>query len=301
MTEIVIGTRSLRIKDYYCAAFEAEPIPRTDHRLWLYVHITDMCNAKCPFCVKSSGPDRENSFSAAALRKQLERVSPYVYGVSITGGEPMLYPQLVDEAAMAVTDIMGTDIELDLVTNGTKWNEIPQLKMLDRFESVHISRHRTDDEGNALLMGAKTPTIQEIKELVSMLDDPAKVVLNCVMQKNGVSSASEMADYLEMAAWAGVRNTSFVGFFLANQFCKDNYISPASIDLSHDNRFRVWNRFHDYDYCSCSSGDYMAAQGIVRFYYRCPGKSRASYCRQLVYSADNKLLDGFGGREITFS
>lgn len=301
MTEIVIGTRSLRIKDSYCAAFEDEPIPRTDHRLWLYVHITDMCNAKCPFCVNPSGPDRENSFSTAAFRQQLERVSPFVYGVSITGGEPMLYPQLVDEAAMAVTDIMGTDVELDLVTNGTKWNEIPQLKMLDRFESIHISRHRTDDEGNALLMGAKTPTIQEIKELVSMLDDPAKVVLNCVMQKNGVSSASEMAEYLEMAAWAGVRNTSFVGFFLANQFCKDNYISPASIDLSHDNRFRVWNRFHDYDYCSCSSGDYIAKQGIVRFYYRCPGKSRASYCRQLVYSADNKLLDGFGGREITFS
>lgn len=301
MTEIVIGKRSLSIKDYYCAAFEEEPVPRTDHKLWLYVNITDMCNAKCPFCVNPSGPDRKGRLSADKFRQLLERVSPFVYGVSITGGEPMLYPELVDEAAMAVTDIMGTDIELDLVTNGTAWKEIPQLKMLDRFESVHISRHRIDDEGNAALMGAKTPTIQEIKSLVSMLDDPAKVVLNCVMQKNGVSSASEMADYLEMAAWAGVRNTSFVGFFLANQFCIDNYISPASVDLSHDKRFRVWNQFHDYDYCSCSSGDYLAEHGIVRFYYRCPGKSRVNYCRQLVYSADNRLLDGFGGREITFS
>lgn len=125
----------------------------------------------------------------------------------------MLYPKLVDDVAMIVTDIMGTNIELDLVTNGTNWDEIPQLKMIDRFESVHISRHRIDDEGNAVLMGVKTPTIKEIKELVCKLDDPAKVVLNCVMQKNGVSNALEMADYLEMAAWAGVKNISFVGFF----------------------------------------------------------------------------------------
>lgn len=300
MKEIIIGKRSLRIKDYYCAAFDGEHIPRADNKLWLYVNITDKCNASCPFCVNPPRMNSENSFSINIFKRIMRKVSPFVYGVSITGGEPMLYPKLVDDVAMIVTDIMGTNIELDLVTNGTNWDKIPQLKMIDRFESVHISRHRIDDEGNAVLMGVKTPTIKEIKELVCKLDDPAKVVLNCVMQKNGVSNALEMADYLEMAAWAGVKNISFVGFFMANQFCKDNYISPASIDLSHDKRFRVWNKFNDYDYCSCSSGDYISKQGKVRFYYRCPGKSGANYCRQLVYSTDNKLLDGFNGCEITF-
>jgi|BioPla2DNA2_1021312.scaffolds.fasta_scaffold29707_3 molybdenum cofactor biosynthesis enzyme MoaA len=300
MKEIVIGKRTLHIKDYHCAAFDGEHIPRNDNKLWLYVNVTDICNAVCPFCVNPSRANGRNSFSVSVFKQILEKVSPFVYGVSITGGEPMLYPKLVDEVALIVTDIIGTNIELDLVTNGTKLNEIRKLKMLDRFESIHISRHKIDDEGNAVLMRAKTPTIKEIKELVCMLDDPAKVVLNCVMQKGGVSNASEMADYLEMAAWAGVKNTSFVGFFMANQFCKDNYISPASIDLSHDKRFRVWNKFNDYDYCSCSSGDYRAENGNVRFYYRCPGKSGANYCRQLVYAADNKLLDGFDGLEITF-
>ena len=93
----------------------------------------------------------ENSFSINIFKRIMRKVSPFVYGVSITGGEPMLYPKLVDDVAMIVTDIMGTNIELDLVTNGTNWDEIPQLKMIDRFESVHISRHRIDDEGNAVL------------------------------------------------------------------------------------------------------------------------------------------------------
>ena len=300
MKEIIIGNRTLQIKDYYCAAFDGEHLTRKDSKLWLYVNITDICNANCPFCVNPSRSNGNNTFSATSFKQMLEKVSPFVYGVSVTGGEPMLYPKLVDEVAMIVTDIMGTDVELDLVTNGTTLDKVPQLKMIERFESIHISRHKIDDIENSMLMGANTPTIKEIKELVSMLDDPAKVVLNCVMQRNGVSNASEMADYLEMAAWAGVKNTSFVGFFMANQFCKDNYISPASIDLSQDKRFRVWNKFNDYDYCSCSSGDYSAENGNVRFYYRCPGKIGANYCRQLVYTADNKLLDGFGGCEITF-
>ena len=94
----------------------------------------------------------------------MRKVSPFVYGVSITGGEPMLYPKLVDDVAMIVTDIMGTNIELDLVTNGTNWDEIPQLKMIDRFESVHISRHRIDDEGNAVKRHSGLLNIQELKE-----------------------------------------------------------------------------------------------------------------------------------------
>ena len=298
MKEIIIGNRSLQIKDYYCSTFDEEYFEREDGKLWLYVNITDICNAKCPFCVNPSKSNGENIFSLKAFKQTLEGISNFVHGFSITGGEPMLYPKLVDEVAMAITDIMGTSVEIDLVTNGTSLNQTAQLKMLKRFESIHISRQKADDIENAVLMRTTAPSIKELKDFISKLDDPAKVVLNCVMQKNGVSNASEMANYLEMAAWAGVRNTSFVGFFIANQFCKDNYVSPASIDLSNDNRFRIWSKFSDYDYCSCSSGDYAAENGKVRFYYRCPGNSKANYCRQLVYTADNKLLDGFGGSEI---
>ena len=301
MKELQIGKRNLKVKDYFCANdLSGEYISRSDNKLWLYVIITDVCNANCPFCVNPSRKSGKNPFSINDFRQTLENIKPFIYGVSITGGEPMLYPEMVDDVAAVVTEILGTDIELDLVTNGTALDKIPALKMLDRFESIHISRHKTDDAENALLMKAKTPDIKEIRTLISLLNDPAKIVLNCVMQKNGVSNASEMADYLEMASWAGVRNTSFVGLFMANQFCRDNYISPASIDLSRDKRFRMWNKFTDHGYCSCSSGDYSAVSGNVRFYFRCPGNRGATYCRQLVYTADNKLLDGFGGVEIVF-
>lgn len=53
--------------------------------------------------------------------------------------------------------------------------------MVDRFESVHISRHKINGMENSMLIGRKTPAISDIKMLISQLDDPAKMVLNCVM------------------------------------------------------------------------------------------------------------------------
>ncbi len=298
MHAIQIGNRQLSIKDYYCAADNENYICRDDNKLWLYINITDICNAKCPFCVNPSRRGGNNPFSVGKLKTTLEKVAPFIYGVSITGGEPMLQPALVDEVAVAVTSILGRYVELDLVTNGTSIENVLKLRNLRRFESIHISRHRIEDAANAALFGTKVPEIGVIKEIISQLNDPAQIVLNCVMQKGGVCSAEDMSEYLEMAAWAGVRNTSFVGMFMANSFCRENYVSLTDIDLSADLRFRIWNKFNDYGFCRCCNGDYRSINGHVRFYYRYPGKRKATYCRQLVYTADNRLLDGFGGTEI---
>lgn len=299
MKEIIIGGRPLKIKDYHCALPGQEPLPRDDARLWLYIHLTDRCNARCPFCVNPAGDSRQTPFSPDRLRDTLRRVAPYVYGVSLTGGEPMLSPELVDDAARAVCGVFPDEVELDLVTNGTNLSMLPRLRMLDRFESVHISRHGTGDEENARLMGFAAPSLREIANVVSALTDPAKIVLNCVLQNPGIHDRPGLCQYLEAAAGAGVRNVSFVGFFMANAYCREHYVSPAKIDVSGDARFRLWTHFHDYDFCSCRGGDYLSRHGPIRFYYRCPGPASPDYCRQLVYTADNRLTAGFGGPELS--
>ncbi len=118
MHAIQIGNRQLSIKDYYCAADNENYICRDDNKLWLYINITDICNAKCPFCVNPSRRGGNNPFSVGKLKTTLEKVAPFIYGVSITGGEPMLQPALVDEVAVAVTSILGRYVEL-----GNKRNE----------------------------------------------------------------------------------------------------------------------------------------------------------------------------------
>ena len=85
-----------------------------------------------------------------------------------------------------------------------------------------------------------------------------------------------------------------------NFFCLKNYIDPGKLDLYQDNRFHMWNRLVDHDYCSCSSGSYDSDNGSIRFYYRSIGSEKVPYTRQLVYTADNRLLAGFSGKEISF-
>lgn len=296
--DVRIGNQKLNIKDYCCAGKDGIYLPKEDGRLWLYIHLTGECNASCPFCVnaeerKGSGGGR---ISLTLLGECLARLSDRISGVSITGGEPMLYPELTDAAAELVLEML-PDAVLDLATNGTNLVSLLSLRTLDAFEGIHISRHSPDDRINDRIFGRTMPASEEIRMLVCRMPDPAKIVLNCVMQKGLVDSEETVIDYLETAASAGVRNTSFIGMFRANAYCRENYISPALLELK-DPRFHVWNHFHDYDWCSCSSGSFDAAAGPVRFYYRCPGSGRAPYTRQLVYTADNRLLAGFGGKEI---
>ena len=161
-----------------------------------------------------------------------------------------------------------------------------------------ISRHRIRDDENRKLMGIPVCTGAEIKEAISTMTDPAKIVLNCMLQKDGVSCTRDIIDYLTFAAEIGVCNVSFIGMIEANRYCTEQYINPGEIDFTEDHRFRIWNKFRDHDYCSCSSGDFLAGERWIRFYYRSPGSQKPPYVRQLVYTADNRLLGGFGGGEI---
>lgn len=240
----------------------------------------------------------ENPFDLLRYRDILTQVKDAVYGVSFTGGEPLLFPELLGETIKITNEIMGADVELDLATCGIGLERFLNLQASDLLYSIHISRHLVNDDANRKLMGANTPDVSELKSIISNMREPGKVVLNCVLHRDGVNSTESMADYLEMAAEIGVTNTAFIGLIKANSFCLEQYIDPKELQPEKDARFRVWNRFHDHSYCNCSSGDYEADAGWVRFYYRSPGNKATPYARQLVYTADNKLLAGFGGEVI---
>ncbi len=297
MKNITIGNQILQIKDYYCNNGPGY-VPRDDGKLWLYVNLTNQCNGGCPFCINPCGSDGQNPFRIERFRSVLPGIAQYIYGVSVTGGEPMLTPPLLDDVLSAIEDVFGHSVEIDMATNGTDTALIPKLKKLSIIDTIHISRHRINDDENRQLMRFNAPSAVMLKDMIQSLSDPGKIVLNCILMKNGIDSADKMADYLDFAASIGVQNTSFIGMSVCNPYCASHYIDPAGIDLSCDPRFHVWNRYQDHDYCSCSSGHYDAPAGTTRFYYRSMGTGRTPYARQLVYTADNRLLAGFNGTEI---
>lgn len=297
MKSIKIGDQSLRIKKYYCDDGLGY-LSREDERLWLYVNVTDVCSGRCPFCINPSRYTGRSPFDLSVFCETLMKVKDHVYGVSLTGGEPMLEPELTDEILSVVNQVFGDEIEIDMVTNGIHFDKIKSLKNLNTLTTIHVSRHHFRDEANRQLFGFDVPETNLLKQVISDLKDPGLIVFNCALIKGYVDSVDKIAEYLEFAADLNVSNTSFIGLSVCNDYCKEHYIDPASFDLSTDSRFHIWNTQRDYQYCHCCTCSYDALSRPVRFYYRCIGKERAQYTRQLVYTANNRLLAGFGGKEI---
>jgi len=298
MKTIQIGNKSFSIKDYYCSE-DDKYFEKKDGKLWLYVNITSKCQAECPFCVNPEDRLVDNQFNLDKFRSTLSSIKDHIYGISVTGGEPLLVPELIDGVIDIINAEIPEGIEIDMVTNGVQLEKVLCLRNLKNLDSIHISRHMILDEDNQNLMRVKTPTIEEIASVASQIEDQGKIVFNCVLQRGGVDSVEKIRQYLEMAAKAHVHNSSFIGMFYANDYCRANYVDPRELDFENQSGFNVWNHFHDYEYCSCSTGSYRAEAGTVGYYYRCPGNKKAEYARQLVYTSDNRLLTGFSGEEIT--
>lgn len=290
-----IGNQKFVIKDYYCDNGNGY-LPKSDGKLWLYVNISNFCNASCPFCINNNSPD--GKFDLISFENTVFKIKNFINGVSITGGEPMLEIKKVDEVINLIYGIFGTSLEIDMVTNGTFFTKLPELMNFAKLDSVHLSRHMISDYENDRIFRCKMITAKEIAETLRQIDDPAKVVFNCVLMSEGIHNINTVADYLEFAASLGIRNTCFIGLSKCNKFCATHYVDPRGLNFSEDSRFHIWNHYSDHEYCSCSSGSYDALETSVRFYYRVVGEKKVPYARQLVYTADNRLLAGFGGKEI---
>lgn len=295
MREIQIGRHTVLAKDYECSQ-NGIYVLKEQIKLWLYINLTDACPAGCPFCVHAPVHQNQGHLNPERLRQVLSIIAPKISGVSLTGGEPMLDLPLLEDVIAVVQESVSPDIELDIVTNGYRLEALPALRGIDRFATIHVSRHAIDDKANASLMNWQdAPTRQLLQEVFAALHDPGAIVLNCVLQKQGVHDLDSAMGYLEMAAEIGAANVSFIGMFPANDYCRNHYVSPGSFDFQADRRFAIWNQFHDHGYCRCTTGDYRARRRYIRFYCRCPGEMPApTYCRQLVYGADDKLRQGFG-------
>ena len=295
MREIQFGRQTVLAKDYECSQNEIY-VPKEQIRLWLYINLKDACPAGCPFCVHASAHQNSGHLNPDRLRQVLSIIAPQISGVSLTGGEPMLDLPLLEDVIAVLQESVLPSIDLDIVTNGCRLETLPALRGIDRFATIHVSRHAVDDETNAALMNWQdAPTRHLLQEVFADIHDPGAIVLNCVLQKRGVHDLDSAMRYLEMAAEIGAANVSFIGMFPVNDYCRDHYVFPGSFDFQADQRFQIWNQFHDYDYCRCTTGDYRANRRYIRFYCRCPGEKLApTYCRQLVYGADDKLRQGFG-------
>lgn len=100
--------------------------------------LTENCNARCKMCCDSRGEVRGHTLSIDELNIILKQIKDYPFAktVGITGGEPMLYPELCQ---YIMNYDFGRKMEFTIKTNGFWGNNIERARDFLKKYSKKIS------------------------------------------------------------------------------------------------------------------------------------------------------------------
>jgi len=102
----------------------------------LQVHPTRFCNMRCLHCYSSSGPEERSRLEVPLLEQAIGHAARLGYNVlSVSGGEPLLYPGLPAICAEARRNRM----TVTLVTNGTAMTTARVTALAGLVDAVAIS------------------------------------------------------------------------------------------------------------------------------------------------------------------
>ncbi|MHA1399214.1 MAG: GTP 3',8-cyclase MoaA [Candidatus Heimdallarchaeaceae archaeon] len=106
----------------------------------LRISVISSCNLSCPYCHKE-GYDNDPSLSKLSLeqiRKLTWVINKYdLYSVKLTGGEPLLHPQIIDIVRIISEETSVTDISM--TTNGLLLNKYARKLKDAGLNRVNIS------------------------------------------------------------------------------------------------------------------------------------------------------------------
>lgn len=95
----------------------------------LQIHVTRKCNLKCLHCYSMSGPEETEMLPIAALKELVNDAAELGYSfVTLSGGEPFLYPHMRELLAHA----KGLGLKTGAVTNGMFLDQ----RRLDQLKAV---------------------------------------------------------------------------------------------------------------------------------------------------------------------
>lgn len=169
-----------------------------------YIQLVRICNQKCRFC---SNPETDYELTIEQAREQIDDFVKRGYdGIILTGGEPTLYPNLVDVVRYA----NDKGIHVRMITNGQKTAERSFTSALHDagLGHVHISVHTHDQKLQAFLTGAEDslPNIKKSLDLFAELG--INVDVNITMEAFNCGHLDEVVKWL-VSGWQNLHHFVF--------------------------------------------------------------------------------------------
>lgn len=177
-----------------------------------YVIVANACNVSCWFCLCHTLENNlcSNADMRASVAKAL-RDFPGCVSVSITGGEPCMFPARLEAVLYGMQDARdAVDVRwVGIATNAVRMPPFDTLKKFADWCTFHfyISRHHDDSEWIKNLFGAPQ---QDLNKLIPKLRDiGATVMFTCNLYRGGIETPSDIARYCKFAKQLGITSVTF--------------------------------------------------------------------------------------------
>ena len=285
--------KAIQIKDKGCAIGSAKPkdiVPSVN----LFVKVTDACNARCKFCSNARTPGTCRPFDIMKLLHivhELQENGILVNRMNITGGEPSVVPQRVEDILSRMEQKEFNGIHLHLNTNGLL-PESKELMRLPRWDSISISLHHYDRKKLSELYGKPISALSFDFSRI----DLDKVNASCNLVKGYIDTANEVEKMMQFTIGLALPRLGFVSLMKVNDYCKEHYVdfSDIAIDcIPHLYFTESRNRGKD---CKCSNYLYNHKGKILEIYMR--NYANFKYCESSLLYDGEYLRQGFHDNNI---
>jgi uncharacterized radical SAM superfamily Fe-S cluster-containing enzyme len=178
--------------------------------------ITNDCNLDCPKCFTYNRPDKKYFKDVEDTKKIINHIINATAGVqliNLTGGEPLLHPQLFDILQACVHDKIG---RITINTNGLLLAENSLLAQRLKESGVQLifSLDTLDPDTSRLIHGRDiTRQKQKALEVLETLQIPTTLLHVCIKGVNYLESQTLIEKYIKKDFVRGVtiQNMTFTG------------------------------------------------------------------------------------------
>ena len=178
------------------------------------------CNLRCPFCHNSIlvPADTDQPLDDADVLDFLTKRRGLLDGVCITGGEPLIHPEL-ETFLEKVRALSSYYIKLD--TNGTFPRQLRHLIDRNLLDMVAMDIKNTPEK-YAMTCGLPDMRLDSVKESIELLRDaPIEVEFRTTVMREMHTEE----DLRRICAWTGGRRNYFLQPFLSSPQVPDSSLS----------------------------------------------------------------------------
>ena len=115
----------------------------------VFIELTTRCNLSCAYCYAARSQKNCDLDTSLALKLITEIADMGTFGIVLSGGEPMLHPDITDIVSHAAQ----AGLAVGITTNGTLWSEVQLQQFSGKVSNLQISIDSSNSTTHDALRG----------------------------------------------------------------------------------------------------------------------------------------------------